>query len=162
MYYVNKARGLTNITVNWVYPQITTQNDHSELSRTAKQFGLDEEKLKDHIIMNGKMVVLGKDLWSNLKNTDSWELKIGDLEKVRALANRYNKDAKGILNGLKNEKPMKCPIILVIDTKPYLMDGNTRLMLFKALGITPKVLLVKVSSDMTYTSKRDSEILKKS
>jgi cytidyltransferase-like protein len=111
----------------------------SEIERTAEEFNIPLEDLK-YAFTAGGMVILSDDIWSKLENTDSYNVK--SLEDAINLAKEYGKNWKPTHDAIKAGKTIDPPMILNYDKdKYYLVGGNTRLMFYKALGITPKVLL---------------------
>ena len=114
----------------------------SEIERTAQEFNIPLEDLK-YAFIAGRMIILSDDIWAKLENTDSYN--ITSIEDAVKLANQYGKKWKSTLSAIKNSEVLDPPIILNYDkTKYYLVGGNTRLMFYKALGITPKVLLATI------------------
>lgn len=94
--------------------------------------------------LNADKVDLTEDIWSKLENTESNKIKKGEMKKVVALANKYNKTSpmklkKAIISG--DYEP---PMILKLGEKYHLVAGNTRLCTAAALGITPKVLIAEI------------------
>lgn len=68
------------------------------------------------------------------------------MEDVRKIAMRYKRDLEPLLNAIQNEAPMQAPIILVLeDGTPYLVSGNTRLMIARALEAKVKVLIARLN-----------------
>ena len=111
----------------------------SEIERTAEEFNIPLEDLK-YAFTAGGMVILSDDIWSKLENSDSYNVK--SLEDAINLAKKYDKDWKPTYDAIKAGKTIDPPMILNYDKDNYyLAGGNTRLMFYKALGITPKVLL---------------------
>lgn len=116
---------------------VTREED--EIERTANEFNIPIPDIRLAFI-NGNMVVLSDDIWSKLENSDSW--KIESLEDAVRLAKEYGKDWKPTLAAIKTEKNIDPPLVLNYgEGKYYLVGGNTRLMFYKALGITPNVLM---------------------
>ena len=114
----------------------------SEIERTAEEFNIPLEDLK-YAFVAGRMVILSDDIWAKLENTDSYN--ITSIEDAVKLANQYGKKWKSTLSAIKNSEVLDPPMILNYDkTKYYLVGGNTRLMFYKALDITPKVLLATI------------------
>ena len=114
----------------------------SEIERTAQEFNIPLEDLK-YAFIAGRMIILSDDIWAKLENTDSYN--ITSIEDAVKLANQYGKKWKSTLSAIKNSEVLDPPMILNYDkTKYYLVGGNTRLMFYKALGITPKVLLATI------------------
>ena len=113
--------------------------EESEIERTAEQFNIPLEDLK-YAFTAGNMVVLSDDIWSKLENSDSYD--VTSLDDAIKLAKQYGKNWKPTLTAIKDGTVMDPPMVLNYDkTHYYLVGGNTRLMFYKALGVTPKVLM---------------------
>ena len=116
--------------------------EESEIERTAQEFNIPLEDLK-YAFTAGGMVILSDDIWAKLENTDSYDVK--SLKDAIRLAKKYGKTWEPTLAAIKAGKTIDPPMILNYDkSKYYLVGGNTRLMFYKALGITPKVLLATI------------------
>ena len=114
----------------------------SEIERTAQEFNIPLEDLK-YAFTAGSMVILSDDIWAKLENTDSYDIK--SLKDAIRLAKKYGKTWEPTLAAIKAGKTIDPPMILNYDkSRYYLVGGNTRLMFYKALGITPKVLLATI------------------
>jgi cytidyltransferase-like protein len=114
----------------------------SEIERTAEEFNIPLEDLK-YAFTAGGMVILSDDIWSKLKNTDSYDIK--SLKDAVKLAKKYGKNWKPTYKAIKAGKTIDPPMILNYDKdKYYLVGGNTRLMFYKALNKNPKVLLATI------------------
>jgi hypothetical protein len=150
------ARAL--ISSKWVKPSL--KEEWEEILRTAKQFDLDPKILKE-AYKKGHMISLSDSIWSRLKNTDSWEeIEPGDWDAVQQLAIKYNKESrkldtanfgKGrspsrIREGLEEGLPMPAPMVLSTHGIYYLIGGNTRLMVSRAIGVRPEILLLTVGN----------------
>jgi len=99
----------------------------------------------------GKEVILGEDLWSKLDNSDSFKIK--NLEQAVKISDQNDKNWKSILEAIKEEKQLPLPMVLNwADDKYYLVAGNTRLMIYKALGLTPVVLMAKLDLNLNEES----------
>ena len=74
--------------------------------------------------------------------------RCGDLEELKDLTSgyRFPRDVDRIVKGFKEGHPMPYPILLEQNGRRWVMSGNTRLDAAFILGITPKVLVVKVPS----------------
>jgi cytidyltransferase-like protein len=115
------------------------EREESEIERTGEEFNVPLEDLKFAFIA-GKMVILSEDIWAKLENSDSWEVKT--IDDAIKLADKYNKNWRPTYEAIKAGKDIDPPMVLnYADTHYYLVSGNTRLMFYKALGITPKVLM---------------------
>jgi len=115
------------------------EREENEIERTGEEFNVPLEDLKFAFIA-GKMVILSEDIWAKLENSDSWEVKT--IDDAIKLADEYNKNWRPTYEAIKAGKDIDPPMVLnYADTHYYLVSGNTRLMFYKALGITPKVLM---------------------
>jgi hypothetical protein len=110
-----------------------------EIDRTAQVFNVQPDDIQ-YAFEDGSEVVLSDDVWSKLENSDSYEIQ--NLEQAIKLANKYKKDWRSIVRAIQDEKQLPLPLILRYDAdKYYLVGGNTRLMIYKALGVQPVVLM---------------------
>jgi hypothetical protein len=122
------------------------KDEMDELERAAQDLNRDENMdiSVDKILrafQRSKEVMLDKDIWSKLENTESCRIKKGEIKKVIELAKKYNKQnplelKKALLSG-----NYRRPLILKFGDRYHLVAGNTRLCTAKALGIKPKVLI---------------------
>ena len=128
--------------INWKKPDL--QEEIEEIERTAVALDIDASKLFEDA-KKGKIIDLSDDIWSKLDNTDSWEIK--SIEDAKLLADEYGKDIESLIRGFELGKgSIPAPIILKRQQGGYyLIAGNTRLMVARAFGMTPKVLLVEAN-----------------
>jgi hypothetical protein len=118
-------------------------SEMDELGRTSQEFNVPLEDLR-YAFEAGKEVILSDDIWSKLENTDSYEIK--NLEQAIKLADKYKKDWKSIITAIKEEQQLPLPMVLNwADGKYYLVAGNTRLMIYKALNLQPVVLVANLN-----------------
>lgn len=102
-------------------------------------------------------VTLTDKIWDNLENTESNEIVKGDIDKVKKIAKKYNKTNPDILvKSIKNDTYER-PLILNFDGRYHLIAGNTRLCTAKAIGVNPKVFIVKINTE---GKMNETEILK--
>ena len=93
---------------------------------------------------NAREVTIPQQVWDKLENTESNQIKKGEMKKVLELAKKYNKqDPKELKVALK-KGDYKRPLILKFGDRYHLVAGNTRLCTAAALGIKPKVLIGEV------------------
>jgi hypothetical protein len=60
---------------------------------------------------------------------------------------RNENTIESIYDGFRENRPMKMPVVLQMDSKSMrIMGGNTRMDVAKHLGITPQVFLIEVPS----------------
>lgn len=137
--------------INWVKPNFNLEE--GEIRRTAMTLAGDnrDEALKYltqilEALSNGYLESLSDELWSNLENTDSWEkVEPGSIDEVRKISDGYNKNFKGVYNAILEGKEISAPIILIKpNRKPYLISGNTRLMIARALAQRPRVWIAEL------------------
>ncbi len=126
--------------INWKKPEL--QEEIEEIERTAVDLDIDTSKLFEDA-KKGKIIDLSDDIWSKLDNTDSWDIK--SIEDARVLADEYDKDIESLIRGFELGKgSIPAPIVLKRQEGGYyLIAGNTRLMVARAFGMIPKILLVE-------------------
>ena len=123
----------------WKKPDV--DEEQGEIERTALALGIDNYEDIVAKAKKSKLEPLTEEVWSQLENTDSYDTDT--VKKADALAREYNRDIASVFDGMGKELPS--PIVLLRDGEPpYLVGGNTRLMASRALGHTPKVLLVRM------------------
>lgn len=125
------------------------QKEMDEIERAVQDLSRNgdiETTVKDVIsaFRNTSEVDLTKDIWSKLENTESNEIKKGELEKVVTLAKKYNKSSPLKLKKSLLQGDYGRPMILKFGDRYHLVAGNTRLSTAAALGITPKVLIAEI------------------
>lgn len=94
------------------------------------------------------LVNLSEEMWSLLDNTDSFDIPINGWEQVAAHIDHTNhetgatRDWEDLKIKMEQGKELDAPIILKQVNDMHVVSGNTRLMVARALGKVPKVLLV--------------------
>lgn len=136
----------------FVFPDIN--KEMGEIERTSTNYNPKDpevfirafiEKAKESRLFN-----LTEEMWSELENTDSFDILKDNFEKVKEHTEYYNKetssnrDWQDLKQKMEQGQELDAPIILKYLNKLHLVSGNTRLMLARALGKTPKVLLVEM------------------
>jgi hypothetical protein len=116
--------------------------ERTPLNANAKTFKDNNEYLKK-AYTNAKMVTLTDFMWRKLGNTDSWTTDT--LRKVYDAFKRNNeyRSVGNILTQFESGKVNAPIVIQFADKSMELVAGNTRLMMAKILGITPKVYLIE-------------------
>ncbi len=141
----------------WVRPNIAGET--GELKRVLTNFlgkSQDVESVSAlaKILENAPVVELSDEDWELLENTDSFDkVKPGEIEKAREICEEYNKeldsdtqrDFHGLLENFYKGSKMECPMILKNqEGKLHLVSGNTRLMIARALGVRPEVIIAQL------------------
>ncbi len=125
------------------------QSEIDEIQRATQELSRDghlETTVADMVnaFINGKEIQITDDIWGKLENTESNEVKKGDMKKVIEIAKKYDKTSplvlkKSLLNG-----DYKRPLILKFGGRYHLVAGNTRLSTAAALGMKPQVLIGEI------------------
>lgn len=126
------------------FPDI--ESEAGEFERVASEFGYDSSVLM-FLARDGQMVSLDNDLWSRLENTDSNDFELGGWEAVHDHSNpdgEHKRDWESLRSKIESGTVLDAPIIMKFGDRYHLVSGNTRLMVCKAKGITPTVLLFEV------------------
>jgi len=127
------------------YKKPNLNEEMPEIIRTAKELKIDKEKLVK-AYDDAKLIELTDKIWSEMDNTDSYhEIKKGDLKTVKKLAKEYGRNVDKILDAYEKGETLPSPIVLKYENGYYLIGGNTRLMIAKAMGKNPKILLLDIT-----------------
>ncbi len=130
------------------FPDI--EAEHGEFDRVAKTFGFDSGTLEFLAGEEGRMIDMGDELVLVLENSDVSKVKYGDWDTVGNLAREYGRDWVDIKEKMERGTTLDAPIIMKYDDVYHLISGNTRLMVARALGIVPQVLLFEYVHDRTH------------
>lgn len=97
-----------------------------------------------------KLCELLEEVWSVLENTDSFDIAEGEWGKIDEHIKHTNtetgasRDWQGIREKIERNESIDAPIILKYNNVFHLVSGNTRLMIMRALGKRPRVLIVEM------------------
>lgn len=124
---------------SWYLPSL---NNIVEIQEQANKLGIDSDVLLQAIndsIIDGALVELSDEDWIKLENTDSgFRLNI---DQIRQVGGKVDIIVESLRNGLA----MEAPIVLYRENQPpYLVCGNTRLMVSKLLNHKPTILPVSL------------------
>jgi hypothetical protein len=125
------------------------QSEMDEFERAAQDLSRDEgievsvNQLLD-AFERAKEVKIPNGVWSKLENTESNQIKKGEINKVIALAKQYNKQHPKELKKALLSGDYRRPLILKFGDRFHLVAGNTRLCTAAALGIQPQVLIGEI------------------
>jgi hypothetical protein len=93
---------------------------------------------------NGKEIQITDDIWKKLENTESNEVKKGQMKKVVEIAKKYNKTSPYILKKSLVKDDYNRPLIIKFGNRYHLVAGNTRLCTAAALGMKPQVIIGEI------------------
>lgn len=125
----------------WHHPDL--DEEHEEIAERARDLGVSSNRLKSALAAGRKGPLHDKH-WEQLQNTDSWETT--KMEHVRKLASDYERDVDRIHKGMTQGQSLPSPMVVHRPKKPpYLVGGNTRLMVARALGVRPHVIHARLS-----------------
>jgi hypothetical protein len=108
------------------------------------------------LLEHSPFVDLSDEEWSILENTDSFEgVRPGHIEDVEAHVNASNAELEvhnrrnlyDLQKGFTEGADMEMPVILKNNEKSHLVSGNTRLMLARAYGFRPKVVMGTIETN---------------
>ncbi len=140
----------------FIFPDI--QKEIGEITRVAQKYSSQNiESFVSAFIEKAQkcnLTDLIEEMWSTLENTDSYEIPEGGWDKVKEHTDHYNKETGSQRNweDLKQKidqgLELDAPIILKYKGELHLVSGNTRLMVARAAGIQPKVLIVEMEIEL--------------
>jgi hypothetical protein len=126
--------------VGWKKPVLADALDVLEKAATSLQLQM-EDLLK--AFRTGELVDLEGWVWCSLDNTDSNDCFCLAEAEARAKLHGRDEDFVRITNDMTKHKVLQAPLILLRGPlRPYLVDGNLRLMGCRALSVRPKVWLM--------------------
>ena len=141
--------------IEWVKP--TTENARNEMGEVGRVvqevLGVPEtdpeypKKVEElaKVLLGGEYQELSEEIWSKLENTDSYKsISFGDVQKVKDYAAGHGRDADALLGAIAEKKSIVAPAIFYHDGRYYLVAGNTRLMVARATGKRPMVVIAKL------------------
>ena len=149
---------------NFIFPVL--DNEKGEILRVAEQYAPENER--DFVskfleaYKKAKLVDLNNDIWSKLENTDSFDIPVGGFDKIEEQISYTNqetdatRDWQDIKEKMEQGKELDAPMILKYDNSFHLISGNTRLMIARALGKTPKALIIEIKSEQLPKENRET------
>ena len=122
------------------------KDEMDEIERAAQDLSRDdkfETSVKDilKVFNKAKETKLDDKVWKKLENTESNQIKKGEMDKVVDLAKKYNKSSPLKLKDAILSGEYRPPLILKFGNRYHLVAGNTRLCTAAALGKNPKVII---------------------
>ena len=129
------------------------QKEQGEIRRVSKEVFHEADAGKFFLrfreaAKTASLLDLSEDAWSRLENTDSHDITPQNWVQVEenAIAGHsdHPRDWQLLRTLYEQDAPIEAPIVLKTGNTLHLVAGNTRLMVARALGITPKILLVEL------------------
>jgi hypothetical protein len=125
------------------------EKEMDEIQRAVQELSRDEGldiSVKDVVesFRNSNEVTLTDDIWSKLENTESNQVKKGEMKKVVEIAKKYDKTSPYILKKSLLKDDYERPLILKFGDRYHLVAGNTRLCTASAMGMKPQVLIAEI------------------
>lgn len=147
-YPEKKSQELTTYA-HWIKPELYVEE--GELDRVAKVF-YPPAFLAEHAqALTGVLQerfnattpqLLSNEIWWKLQNTDSHDVRVGHIEDVKEIIGTI-RDWENIKTNFEKGSTMEMPIIAKFPDGVYhTVAGNTRIVVSKALGIRPMVVIV--------------------
>jgi curved DNA-binding protein CbpA len=144
-----KAAGNNTLEGGFHFVKPSISSEVGEIQRVAEEFGV---KNKNSFIFqfieiaeSSPLVTLDDDMWSKLENTDSWDVTPGSWDDVAGYADQVGRNWEYLKQIMEDGQELDAPIIAKMGEAYHLVSGNTRLMVARAKGITPQVLIVDIS-----------------
>jgi hypothetical protein len=140
--------------IKWVKPDYEDEEEEFALAVYNLPGLVNDEEERHGVYVSLEMAymrapveVLTDEEWSQLENTDSWELETE--EDIYDIVGGYGRSKERILKHslepIRNGGTVETPIVLFWNNyPPYLIAGNTRLSACKVLGVTPMVTKVYI------------------
>lgn len=137
---------MENLPTSEYFKKPEFNDEFGEFQRTAEVFGIDESALL-FLAEEGQLEVLSEEAWFALENTDSFDIEIEDWKSVEehSTIHEVRRDWESIKEAMESGHTLPAPIILRSKERYYLVSGNTRLMVSRAIGIAPKVWVFEIN-----------------
>jgi hypothetical protein len=125
------------------------EKEMDEIQRAVQELSRDEGldiSVADVVeaLRNSREVKLTDDIWSKLENTESNQIKKGEMKKVIEIAKKYDKTSPYVLKKALVKDEYERPIILKFGDRYHLVAGNTRLSTAAAIGMKPQVIIAEI------------------
>jgi len=136
----------------FIFPDV--EKERGEVERVAQKYNPQNPEAFVRIFYTkageAKLVDLTEKMWNVLDNTDSFDIPLNGWEKITEHIDHTNQETgatrnwKELKQKIEQGQEIDAPIVLKYSDEIHLVSGNTRLMVARALGKTPKVLLVEI------------------
>jgi len=124
-------------------------DEMDEIERVVQDLSRDgvlETTVQDVVdaFTKAKEILIPKNVWPKLENTESNQINKGEIKKVVAIAKKYNKTSPLELKKALVKNEYNPPLILKFGDRYHLVAGNTRLCTAAALGLKPRVIIAEI------------------
>jgi hypothetical protein len=119
------------------YQDYVLQN-RSKIEKASAVFNFPIQDM-EFAFNGGREVVLNDDMWKEMENTKSYNMK--SLEDAISYSLKMGINPKPYIDHIKQKKDIPLPLVLQYDTnKYYLVGGEVILSIYRSLGVIPTVL----------------------
>lgn len=152
----------------WTKPDLSEEGP--EIYRTAMDLDIDYPTLLG-AAKDGVLEDLTEEDWSDMLNCDSndstWTINqvVEWLNSRQVDGEDHTRDIDKLISGYESGNRLPAPIVLFRNNaKPYLIAGNSRLLVARAKGDIPRVLAVrldkgeKITTDAKHSTKGDTTL----
>ncbi len=152
---VNDLKKRVAHNVQWIRPDLKVGDEPGEIERVARTFAPEDVPVFIERFYvraeNAREQELTEEVWARLDNTDSYDIAPNDFAQIEEHishcnygGNRTTRDWQYLKGKMERGEELDMPVIAHIGDVYHLVSGNTRLMVARALGIRPRVLLVEM------------------
>ncbi len=142
----------SQIATAFIFPDV--EKERGEIERVAQKYNPQNPEVFVRTfyerVQGAKLVDLTEEMWRVLDNTDSFEIALDGWKEVAAQIEHTNKETgaernwEDLKQKMEQGRELDAPIIFKHAGELHLVSGNTRLMVARAFGIVPKVLIVEI------------------
>lgn len=153
-----KKGGQLGDNLHWARPRLEDDKDQEEVRRACDELREHKIKIKpkrlSKVLGKGGKQRLQDDMWRGLVNSDSFEFAGRHIRDIIRYSHEKGKKFRDVLSEFIYDK-VRCPIIVRLPNgKYFLVNGNTRLMICRLFGVTPKVWYAELqASDLKRNKK---------
>jgi hypothetical protein len=132
-------------------PNIKGEMD--ELERVSQDLSRDEgvDVSVDELVnafKKSEEQTLPEEIWAKLENTESNNVKKGQMDLVKKIAKKFNKtDPETLAKSIKSGEYRRPMIVKYDNDRYHLVAGNTRLCTAAAMGVQPKVFIADITGE---------------
>lgn len=133
---------LTASTTAWQRPSLDSAR--AEIERFCGEHHIDVAKAEE-IFNHTALRTLAESLWFELMGESYYE--VDGLDECREVAEEDSRDVESFLDKIGQGQKIDAPILMRIDDgSTWVVDGSTRLLAARGLGLLPQALLIDMTS----------------